>query len=118
MVRGDLSLVGPRPEVPKYVNLENPLWRKVLEVRPGITDPVTLRLRNEEELLASCEGDPEKFYLNTLQPYKLLGYEQYLRQRTWQSDVRVLLNTVFAVVFPAKAPPPGLGEIQRVLRES
>ena len=59
---------------------EDPLWQRVLEARPGLTDPVTLRLRNEEELLANCEGDPERFYLNTLQPYKLQGYLQYLRQ--------------------------------------
>lgn len=117
VARGELSLVGPRPEVPKYVNLQDPLWQKVLEARPGITDPVTLILRNEEELLAGCKGPPERFYLNTLQPYKLLGYVEYLRQRTWRSDVRVLLNTVCAVVFPGKAPLPGLEEIQRVLNE-
>lgn len=111
VARGDLSLVGPRPEVPRYVNLKDPLWQRVLEARPGITDPVTLRLRNEEELLASCEGDPERFYLNTLQPYKLHGYVHYLRKRTWRSDVNVLLGTVFAVIFRAKAPPPRLEEI-------
>ena len=55
VARGELSLVGPRLEVTKYVNLEDPLWRKVLEARPGITDPVTLRLRNEEEPLAAVE---------------------------------------------------------------
>lgn len=111
VARGDLSLVGPRPEVPKYVNLKNPLWQKVLESRPGITDPVTLRLRNEEELLAKYEGNHERFYLSTLQPYKLLGYVQYLRKRTWRSDVNVLLNTVFAVIFRSNGPVPQLGEI-------
>lgn len=108
VARGDLSLVGPRPEVPKYVNLEDPLWQEVLRARPGITDPVTLKLRNEEELLGSCEGDPEKFYLKTLQPYKLLGYAKYLRNRSWRSDVKVLLRTVFAIIFSAKASPPEL----------
>lgn len=112
VVRGDLSLVGPRPEVLKYVNLDNPFWQKVLEVRPGITDPVTLRLRNEEELLAGCEGDPEKFYLSTLQPYKLLGYIEYQGQRTWRTDMRVLIKTLFAVVFPSRALPPLAEEIE------
>jgi lipopolysaccharide/colanic/teichoic acid biosynthesis glycosyltransferase len=116
VVRGDLSLVGPRPEVPKYVNIEDPLWQRVLEARPGITDPVTLRLRNEEELLASCAGGPERFYLDTLQPYKLLGYVQYLQKRTWRSDLHVLLRTVFAVIFPAKAPSPGMEEVARAVR--
>jgi hypothetical protein len=68
-------------------------------------------LRNEEELLANCEGDHEIFYLNTLQPYKLLGYVHYLRKRTWRSDVNVLLGTVLAIIFPAKASPPRLEEI-------
>lgn len=94
------------------------MWQRVLEARPGLTDPVTLRLRNEEELLANCEGDPERFYLNTLQPYKLQGYLQYLRQRTWTSDVKVVLGAILAIIFPAKAPPPGVEEIGRVLRES
>jgi lipopolysaccharide/colanic/teichoic acid biosynthesis glycosyltransferase len=115
VVRGDLSLVGARPEVVRYVELENPLWREVLEARPGITDPVTLRLRNEEELLQGCGGDAETFYRETLQTYKLLGYREYLRERTWWSDVQVLVQSVLAVVFPAKAPPPGLDEIERVV---
>ncbi len=111
VVRGDLALVGPRPEVPKYVNLEDPLWQRVLKVRPGITDPVTVRLRNEEELLLRCGGDPEIFYVNTLQPYKLVGYLDYLQQRTWRTDVRVLLGTVFAIILPVKAKPPEMVEI-------
>jgi lipopolysaccharide/colanic/teichoic acid biosynthesis glycosyltransferase len=88
------------------------LWQSVLEVRPGITDPVTLRLRNEEELLACCKGDPEQFYLNTLQPYKLHGYVTYLRQRSWRTDVGVLIETLLAVIFPAQPPPPGMDEIE------
>ena len=49
VVRGDMSLVGPRPEVPRYVDVEDPLWKRILQVRPGITDPVTLKLRDEED---------------------------------------------------------------------
>ena len=71
--KGDMSLIGPRPEVPRYVDLSNPQWRLVLEARPGLTDPVTLRLRQEEVLLARVEGDREQFYLKTLQPFKLRG---------------------------------------------
>lgn len=111
VVRGDLALVGPRPEVPRYVNLKDPLWQQVLKVRPGITDPVTIRLRNEEELLLRCGGDPEIFYVNTLQPYKLVGYLDYLQQRTWCTDVRVLLGTVAAIILPVKATPPEIVEI-------
>jgi len=111
VVRGDMSLVGPRPEVEKYVDLENVLWREVLEVRPGITDPTTLQLRNEEELLGCIDENPEQFYLNTLQPYKLRSYIAYLRQRSCLTDLNVLLQTILIVLLPARAPVPSADEI-------
>lgn len=111
VVRGDMALVGPRPEVPEYVNLEDPLWQEVLAVRPGVTDPVTLQLRNEEDLLAQARNT-EAFYLEVLQRYKLHGYAAYLRRRTCWSDIRVLLASVWAVVFPAAVRTPSLEEIQ------
>ena len=58
VVRGDMALVGPRPEVPRYVRMEDPLWKEVLRVRPGITDPVTLKLRDEESVLARAGRRP------------------------------------------------------------
>ena len=97
---GDMSFVGPRPEVPHYVDLSNPLWRAVLRVRPGLTDPITLRLRNEEQLLAGVPGDHEAFYVNVLLPFKLRGSLAYLARRTPWTDVAVLLNTAAAVVVP------------------
>lgn len=114
VVQGHLSLVGPRPEVPKYVKFDDPRWQEIFRSRPGITDPVTLQLRNEEELLQSCPGDPEDFYLNSLQPYKLSGYIKYLRERTWRTDLRVLFGSVLAVVFPARAKHPAVEEITRL----
>jgi lipopolysaccharide/colanic/teichoic acid biosynthesis glycosyltransferase len=112
ILKGDMSLIGPRPEVPRYVDLEDPLWRLVLEARPGIADPMTLRLRNEEALLVDVEGDRERFYLETLQPFKLEGYLDYLQARSWRSDLKVLWQTIVAVAFPYKAPLPTLEEIQ------
>ena len=108
---GDMSLVGPRPEVPTYVDLNDQLWQEVLSARPGLTDPVTLRLRNEEALLASFEGDREVFYRELLQPSKLRGYKKYLSGRTWRSDINVLWNTFWSILFPAREPPPTLEEI-------
>ena len=108
VLKGDMSLVGPRPEVPRYVDLASPAWRLVLEARPGITDPVTMILRNEEALLAKVEGDRELFYLETLQPFKLEGYAEYLRGRNWWSDVKVLWKTFVVVLLPGKALPPTL----------
>jgi lipopolysaccharide/colanic/teichoic acid biosynthesis glycosyltransferase len=111
VLRGDMSFVGPRPEVPRYVDVTSPLWREVLCVRPGLTDPVTLRLRNEEELLASIDGDRERFYRDVLQTYKLRGYAAYLRARSPAADIGVLVRTVAAVVRPGLTPPPTLDEI-------
>lgn len=105
VVKGDMSLVGPRPEVPVYVDLGNPLWHYVLAARPGLTDPVTLFLRNEEELLARMPGDRETFYLETLQPYKLQGYVAYLRERNWRQDVRILFRTPLAIIYPKVIRP-------------
>jgi lipopolysaccharide/colanic/teichoic acid biosynthesis glycosyltransferase len=112
ILKGDMSLIGPRPEVPRYVDLDDPMWRLVLEARPGITDPMTLRLRNEEALLVEVEGDRERFYLETLQPFKLEGYLDYLQTRSWRSDLKVLWQTIVAVVFPNKTSLPTLEEVQ------
>ena len=105
VLRGEMSLVGPRPEVAEYVRLENPLWREILTVRPGITDPVALRLRNEELLLAAVD-DREAFYRQTLQPFKLRGWAQYARQKTLKSDVRILAQTFKVIILPARAHAP------------
>lgn len=112
VVVGDMSLVGPRPEVPRYVDLGDPRWRAILRDRPGLTDPTTLALRNEEALLARVDGDREDFYVRTLQPFKLDGYARYAERRTLASDLSVLARTVAAVVAPAATPAPSLDELR------
>lgn len=108
VLKGDMAMVGPRPEVPRYVKLEDPLWQKVLAVRPGITDPVTVHLRSEEELLAQVGGDTEEYYLTELQPQKMKGYLDYLQTRNWRTDLTVLWGTLVAVmVSHRKAGGPG-----------
>lgn len=106
VVRGDMSLVGPRPEVPRYTDLRDPRWSRVLAVRPGITDPLTLRLRDEESLMPEAEAEREGFYLEVLQPIKLNAYLEYLERRTAWSDVWVVLATVVAVVRPGRGADP------------
>lgn len=113
VVRGDMALVGPRPEVPRYVD-RSPLWRRVLSARPGLTDPVTLRLRDEEALLASAAAggnDPESFYRERLLPWKLRGYLDYLARRSWITDLGVLGATALAVLRLRRPAPPTLEEI-------
>jgi lipopolysaccharide/colanic/teichoic acid biosynthesis glycosyltransferase len=109
-----MSLVGPRPEVPRFVQLADPTWQKVLAVRPGITDPVTLRLRSEAELLAQIEGDTEEYYAKELQPAKLKGYVAYLEDRTWRTDLKVLLQTVAAVVVPGESTRLSVDGVSRL----
>lgn len=113
VVRGELALVGPRPEVPRFVDLGHPEWHEVLRVRPGLTDPVTLSLRNEEQLIAASRLGPEPFYRRHLLPYKLAGYRRYLATRSWRSDLAVLLHSVLAVARPASSEPPTLYQIAR-----
>lgn len=103
VLRGDMSLVGPRPEVPSYVDPQDPEWREVFQVRPGLTDPVTVSLRDEEMLLARVAGDREAFYRESLQPLKLKGYREYLRRRSWHGDLGVILETLRAIVWPTRS---------------
>lgn len=111
IVRGEMSIVGPRPEVPELVDLTDPLWNETLEANPGLTDPVTLQLRNEEGLLAQAT-DREDFYKKTLQPYKLRGYVDFVRTRTWKKDVSIIFRTIKAIVFPQTVRQPTIEEMR------
>jgi lipopolysaccharide/colanic/teichoic acid biosynthesis glycosyltransferase len=112
VVVGDLSLVGHRPEVPRFVDLENPVWRRVLEERPGITHPVTLRLADEERLIAAAGGNVERFYVDELLPFKLRGYLAYQSERSFWSDVVVLTATAAALVGWRWYPAVRLDEVR------
>jgi lipopolysaccharide/colanic/teichoic acid biosynthesis glycosyltransferase len=101
VLRGDMSLVGPRPEVPEYVNAESPMWRVVLQVRPGITDLATLLYRNEETLLGAS-ANADTFYRETLLPNKLLLNLEYLRKRSFSNDARLIWLTIRCSLSPAR----------------
>jgi len=91
---GHMSVVGPRPEVPKYVALYPPALRdKVLSVRPGITDPVSLKLADESQLLAQS-ADPEREYIEVLLPAKLREAAAYAERATLRDDLRVVARTL------------------------
>ena len=113
IVRGDMSFVGPRPEVEDFVDVDDPRWRAVLAARPGLTDPVTLELRDEEALLARVANeDRVSFYREHLLPYKLSRQSEYLLDRSALSDLSVLWRTGWAIVHPASARPPSLEQIR------
>jgi len=93
VIRGDMSLVGPRPEVPVYVEEYTAEQRVVLSVRPGVTDPASLVYRHEEEILAG-QADPEQFYRTKILPDKLVRNRTYLEKITFQNDIHVILKTI------------------------
>ncbi len=117
VLRGDMSLVGPRPELPDYVDLDDPRWRQVLAERPGLTHPLTLVLHPEEELLAAVDGDPEEFYRRYFLPYRLRGYLAYQRRRTAWSDLAVLARTPIELAFPRRSRQPTAAEIRGAAAE-
>ena len=94
---GDMSFVGPRPEVPRYVELYTPYQRQVLLVRPGITDYASIAYRNENDLLAGAE-DPERMYIDVIMPDKIELNMKYLREISPLADIRLIFTTIAAVV--------------------
>ncbi|KDD19130.1 O-antigen biosynthesis protein WlbG [Bordetella bronchiseptica] len=94
---GSMSLVGPRPEVPRYVVLYPDALRDlVLSVRPGITDPASIRFRNENEILGQS-SDPERTYREIILPKKLRIQAEYVQTRTFLGDLKIIAHTLLAV---------------------
>ena len=96
---GDMSLVGPRPEIPAWTEVYRERWDRVLSVRPGLTDPASLMFRHEEELLAAAEN-PETTYRDEILPRKLELAERYVRDRSFLGDLTLLSATAWAVLSP------------------
>ncbi|MEE2973186.1 MAG: sugar transferase [Planctomycetota bacterium] len=102
---GDMSLVGPRPEVRRWTEAHPDRWKKVLSVRPGLTDPASLEFRHEEDLL-SASDDPETLYRDVILPRKLELSERYVRDRSFVRDLSILIRTFLAVI-PCGTGSPG-----------
>ena len=94
---GDMSLVGPRPEVRHYVNYWTPEQMRALDVRPGITDPASIRFRNENELLEKAD-DPEKYYIEVIMQEKLKMYLEYVDNASFWYDIKLIFQT-FGVII-------------------
>ncbi len=90
---GNMSLVGPRPEVRKYVDLYNEEQKKVLLVKPGITDYASIEYSNENEILGKVEN-PEQIYINEIMPEKLRLNLKYISERGLLTDVKIILKTI------------------------
>lgn len=94
---GSMSLVGPRPEVRKYVDLYSKEQLQVLSVKPGITDFASLEYINENDLLAKS-GNPEKTYIDEIMPAKLALNAKYIQQQSLLLDFKIILNTILKIV--------------------
>jgi lipopolysaccharide/colanic/teichoic acid biosynthesis glycosyltransferase len=104
VLKGDMALVGPRPEVRKWVAVYPEEWARVHLVRPGITDPASILFRDEEELLAAAE-DPDVLYRDKILPRKLFLYGEYVDKHTFWGDLLVIWRTCL-VLFTEGAEEP------------
>ena len=94
---GDMSLVGPRPEVRHYVDYWTPEQMHVLDVRPGITDPASIKFRNENELMEKAE-DPEKYYIEVIMQEKIRLYLDYVNHHSFWGDICLIFKTLWTIV--------------------
>ena len=94
---GDMSLVGPRPEVRHYVDYWTKEQLRVLDVRPGITDPASIKFRNENELLDKAD-DPEKYYIEVIMQEKLRLYLEYVENHSFWYDIKLIFQTFVAII--------------------
>lgn len=97
VVRGDMSLVGPRPEVRKYTDIFRDDYSEILEISPGITDYAALEYRDEEEVLARYPN-AEEAYTSVVLPEKIALYRQYLRDMGFRSDLKIIFRTIREVI--------------------
>ena len=104
VLRGEMSLVGPRPEVPKYVALYSQDQRRVLELKPGITDPSSIKYRDESSILAAC-GDPERAYVEVIMPDKIRLNLEYAESANLFSDAWMIARTLLRIVLPSSQEP-------------
>lgn len=94
---GDMSLVGPRPEVRHYVDYWTPEQLHVLDVRPGITDPASIKFRNENELMEKAEN-PEEYYINVIMQEKIRLYLEYVANHSFWRDLGIIFKTFWVVI--------------------
>lgn len=98
VLKGDMSIVGPRPEVKKYVDLYNEEQKKVLSVKPGITDEASLKYIDESDILAQSEN-PEVIYIEKIMPEKLRINLEYIEKQNFFYDMKLIFQTFFKMFF-------------------
>lgn len=109
ILKGDMSLVGPRPEVPKYVQVYPDLFREVLRVRPGLSDYASIKYRHEEELLAQ-QTDPDAYYRTVILPDKLRLARDYAQHPTLRTDLTIIATTLRCIFTPMERHESHIGK--------
>lgn len=97
VLKGDMSLVGPRPEVRHYVDYWTPEQLHVLDVRPGITDPASIKFRNENELMEKAD-DPEDYYIHVIMQEKIRLYLEYVKNASFLYDIQLIFKTFQVII--------------------
>ena len=97
VIKSEMSFVGPRPESPKYVELYSEQQKKVLEVKPGITDPATISFNNESELMIDTNGS-EGIYIKEIMPRKLAINLKYIENQNLTADVKIIFQTILLIL--------------------
>jgi len=95
--KSDMSFVGPRPEAPKYVSLYTEEQKRVLSVKPGITDPATIAYNNEATLLSNTD-DSEDMYIKKIMPSKLIINSKYIETQTLMTDAKIIFKTILLIL--------------------
>ena len=103
VLKGEMSLVGPRPELKKFVDLYNEEQLKVISIKPGITDFASIQFRNENELLEGKE-DPIDFYIKEIMPLKLALNLNYIANQSLLTDLRIIFQTILLIFFRKSHP--------------
>ena len=107
VLKGEMSLVGPRPEVPKYVELYTDEQREILKVPAGITDYASIYFSNESELLGEAEN-PEEFYIKKIMPYKIELNKKYINEIGIMTDIKIIILTIFKILGLIELEPKEL----------
>lgn len=107
VLKGEMSLVGPRPEVPKYVELYTDEQREILKVPAGITDYASIYFSNESELLGEVEN-PEEFYIKKIMPYKIELNKKYINEIGIMTDIKIIILTILKILGLIKLEPKEL----------
>ncbi|MFC1807291.1 sugar transferase [Candidatus Omnitrophota bacterium] len=97
VLKGDMALVGPRPEVPKYVEIYKDEYKKILKLKPGLLDYATIDFRDEEKMLSKYK-DPEEAYIKYILPIKMELYKRDIEKRTFYQDLKLILRNVYNII--------------------